>query len=128
MFITLPSIVHISGNVNSLVVYFVILEYKDWYDSRKVTVIDIGMRICIFFIVIAAIDWKYRKWKFHEDMKMTKQPSGITLVVSVHLHQHCGKASLLMVYSQLSLYHFPSQHLLSLLQGISCLQAMPAML
>ena len=37
------------------------------------TVIDIGMRICIFFIVIAAIDWKYRKWKFHEDMKMTKQ-------------------------------------------------------
>ncbi|MBQ2320864.1 MAG: EscU/YscU/HrcU family type III secretion system export apparatus switch protein, partial [Lachnospiraceae bacterium] len=30
-------------------------------------------RISMWFIVIAAIDWKYRKWKFHEDMKMTKQ-------------------------------------------------------
>lgn len=37
------------------------------------TVIDIGIRISIFFLIIAAADWKYRKWKFHEDMKMTKQ-------------------------------------------------------
>lgn len=37
------------------------------------TVIDIGIRISLFFVVIAALDWKYRKWKFHEDMKMTKQ-------------------------------------------------------
>lgn len=36
-------------------------------------VIEIGIRISMWFIVIAAIDWKYRKWKFHEDMKMTKQ-------------------------------------------------------
>lgn len=37
------------------------------------TVIDIGIRISVFFLIIAAIDWRYRKWKFHEDMKMTKQ-------------------------------------------------------
>lgn len=37
------------------------------------TVIDVGIKISVFFIVIAAVDWKYRKWKFHEDMKMTKQ-------------------------------------------------------
>jgi len=37
------------------------------------TVIDAGLRISIFFLVIAAADWRYRKWKFHEDMKMTKQ-------------------------------------------------------
>lgn len=37
------------------------------------TIIDIGIRISVFFLVIAAVDWKYRKWKFHEDMKMTKQ-------------------------------------------------------
>ncbi len=37
------------------------------------TVIDAGIRISVFFLIIAAADWKYRKWKFHEDMKMTKQ-------------------------------------------------------
>lgn len=37
------------------------------------TVIDVGIRISIFFLIIAAADWRYRKWKFHEDMKMTKQ-------------------------------------------------------
>ncbi len=37
------------------------------------TVIDVGIRISVIFIFIAAIDWKYQKWKFHEDMKMTKQ-------------------------------------------------------
>lgn len=37
------------------------------------TVVDVGLRISILFLVVAAADWKYRKWKFHEDMKMTKQ-------------------------------------------------------
>lgn len=36
-------------------------------------VIDIGLRISMLFIVIAAVDVFYQKWKFHEDMKMTKQ-------------------------------------------------------
>ncbi len=35
--------------------------------------IDIGIRISIAFVVIAAADYFYQKWKFHEDMKMTKQ-------------------------------------------------------
>lgn len=37
------------------------------------TVIDIGIRIGVFFFVVALIDWRYRKWKFNDDMKMTKQ-------------------------------------------------------
>ena len=37
------------------------------------TVIDIGIRISIIFFIVALADWRYRKWKFHEDMKMTKQ-------------------------------------------------------
>jgi len=37
------------------------------------TVIDIGIRISIIFFIVAVADWRYRKWKFHEDMKMTKQ-------------------------------------------------------
>ena len=37
------------------------------------TVIDIGIRISLFFAVIAAADFFYQKWKFHKDMMMTKQ-------------------------------------------------------
>lgn len=36
-------------------------------------IIDIGLRISIFFFVIGAADAFYQKWKFHQDMKMTKQ-------------------------------------------------------
>ena len=36
-------------------------------------VIDVGLRISIFFILIGAADYMYQKWKFHDDMKMTKQ-------------------------------------------------------
>ncbi len=37
------------------------------------TVIDIGLRISLFFFVIGYADYRYHKWKFHQDMKMTKQ-------------------------------------------------------
>lgn len=36
-------------------------------------IINIGIRISVFFIIIAVADFAYQKWKFHEDMKMTKQ-------------------------------------------------------
>lgn len=36
-------------------------------------IIDIGMRVSMWFIVIGAADFAYQKWKFHDDMKMTKQ-------------------------------------------------------
>ena len=31
------------------------------------------MRVSMWFIVIGAADFAYQKWKFHDDMKMTKQ-------------------------------------------------------
>ena len=37
------------------------------------TVIDLGIRVSVIYVVIAAADFAYQKWKFHEDMKMTKQ-------------------------------------------------------
>ncbi len=37
------------------------------------TIIDLGIRISAFYIVIAAADFGYQKWKFHKDMKMSKQ-------------------------------------------------------
>ncbi|MCR5251183.1 MAG: flagellar biosynthesis protein FlhB [Lachnospiraceae bacterium] len=35
--------------------------------------IDIGLKISLIFIGVAFADFAYQKWKFHEDMKMTKQ-------------------------------------------------------
>ena len=35
--------------------------------------IDLGIRIAMVYMVIAFLDFWYQKWKFHKDMKMTKQ-------------------------------------------------------
>ncbi|MBQ9928060.1 MAG: flagellar biosynthesis protein FlhB [Lachnospiraceae bacterium] len=36
-------------------------------------VTDLGIRIAAVYMVIAFLDYAYQKWKFNEDMKMTKQ-------------------------------------------------------
>lgn len=36
-------------------------------------VIDLGIRISIIYMILAVADFAYQKWKFHQDMKMTKQ-------------------------------------------------------
>lgn len=36
-------------------------------------IVDLGIRIAAVYVVIAALDFAYQKWKFKEDMKMTKQ-------------------------------------------------------
>ncbi len=36
-------------------------------------VADLGIRICIVYMVIVAADYVFQKWKFKEDMKMSKQ-------------------------------------------------------
>ncbi len=35
--------------------------------------ISLGLKISYIYFVLALIDYAYQKWKFHEDMKMTKQ-------------------------------------------------------
>lgn len=37
------------------------------------TVISVGIRISLFFAAIAVFDLFYKKWKFHQDMMMSKQ-------------------------------------------------------
>ncbi len=37
------------------------------------TVLDMGLRIAILYLVVGIADYAYRKWKFHKDMMMTKQ-------------------------------------------------------
>lgn len=36
-------------------------------------VINLGIKISLVYLIIALADWFYQKWKFKEDMKMTKQ-------------------------------------------------------
>ncbi len=36
-------------------------------------VINLGIKISLIYLLIAVADWFYQKWKFKEDMKMTKQ-------------------------------------------------------
>ena len=36
-------------------------------------VLDVGIKISAIFVVIGVVDYFYQKWKFGEDMKMTKQ-------------------------------------------------------
>lgn len=36
-------------------------------------VLDVGLRISIVYMLVAIVDLIYQKWKFKEDMKMTKQ-------------------------------------------------------
>ena len=36
-------------------------------------VIDVGIRIAAVYMVLAFLDFAYQKWKFKQDMKMTKQ-------------------------------------------------------
>ena len=36
-------------------------------------VADLGMRICLVYMIIVAGDFVFQKWKFKEDMKMSKQ-------------------------------------------------------
>ncbi len=37
------------------------------------TLVDIGFLISVIFMVVAFADFAFQKWKFHQDMKMTKQ-------------------------------------------------------
>lgn len=36
-------------------------------------IINLGIKVSVFYMVLAVADYAYEKWKFSEDMKMTKQ-------------------------------------------------------
>lgn len=72
----------------ALIVYVVYSEIRDKYDviyllfnmplwqgvmTAGDIAISIGFKVSIFYIVLAAIDFAYQKYKFKEDQKMTKQ-------------------------------------------------------
>ncbi len=79
----LKSIVKIA--VISYLVYGVFVEHmSDLYLIYDISIgqslvllydiiMELGIKICILFIVIAVVDFRFQKWKFKEDNKMTKQ-------------------------------------------------------
>lgn len=36
-------------------------------------IFDVGLKISVFYLVLGIADWAYQKWKFRDEMKMTKQ-------------------------------------------------------
>lgn len=49
------------------------LSFMDALSLIGMTIINLGIKISIFFLAFALIDYIYQKRKFREDMKMTKQ-------------------------------------------------------
>lgn len=60
---------------NGIKLLFTIYDYT-LVDAVILTgdlLISVGIKISAFFLVVAAADFGFQKWKFHKDMKMTKQ-------------------------------------------------------
>lgn len=89
-FFSLNSLVNLIKSILKLaIVGFVVYSYlsdrwKDLYILYGISlkqaigligeiVVDLGIRIAAVYIVIAALDYGYTKWKFKKDMMMTKQ-------------------------------------------------------
>ena len=60
---------------NGLRLLFTIYDYTliDSVIQTGNLLISVGLKISAFFLVVAAADFMFQKWKFHKDMKMTKQ-------------------------------------------------------
>lgn len=60
---------------NGIKLLFTIYDYT-LVDSVILTgnlLISVGLKISAFFLLVAAADFGFQKWKFHKDMRMTKQ-------------------------------------------------------
>jgi len=60
---------------NGIKLLFTIYDYT-LVDSVILTgnlLISVGLKISALFLVVAAADFGFQKWKFHKDMRMTKQ-------------------------------------------------------
>ena len=67
--------VNLSGDIVSMERRRSNFDLEDDAYLREIgeVVIELGIRISAIFMIIALLDLAYQKWKFKEDMKMTKQ-------------------------------------------------------
>ena len=63
---------YLRKNQNNLLI-ILDLPIMDALKLLSNTIVAIGIRISAAYLVLAAADYLYQKWKFSEDMKMTKQ-------------------------------------------------------
>ena len=59
-------------NINGLFLLYDVSLYEGIGDTCKL-VVDLGIRIAAAYLVIAFADLAYQRWKFSDDLKMTKQ-------------------------------------------------------
>lgn len=89
-FFSLHSLVELLKSILLIVLIFIIV-YNNLKDKANVIyllfnmplwqgiataadlAISVGFQISCYYVIIAALDWFYQKWKFNEDQKMTKQ-------------------------------------------------------
>lgn len=63
---------YLSGRVQEIFLLYD-MEIRQAIGLIGEIVTDLGIRIAAVYMVIALLDFAYQKWKFKEDMKMTKQ-------------------------------------------------------
>ena len=63
---------YLKKNVNGLFLLYDVSLYQGIGDTCKL-VVDLGIRIAAAYLIIAFADYGYQRWKFSDDLKMTKQ-------------------------------------------------------
>lgn len=63
---------YLKKNVNGLFLLYDVSLQQGIADSCKL-VVDLGIRIAVAYLIIAFADYGYQRWKYSDDLKMTKQ-------------------------------------------------------
>ena len=63
---------YLKKNVNGLFLLYDVSLYQGIADSCKL-VVDLGIRIAVAYLIIAFADYAFQRWKYNDDLKMTKQ-------------------------------------------------------
>lgn len=63
---------YLKKNVNGLFLLYSTSLYEGVSSAGKL-VIDLGIRISVAYLIIAFADFAYQRWKYSDDLKMTKQ-------------------------------------------------------
>ncbi|MBP5659810.1 MAG: flagellar biosynthesis protein FlhB [Lachnospiraceae bacterium] len=63
---------YLKSNINGLFLLYDVSLNQGIADSCKL-VVDLGIRIAVAYLIIAFADYGYQRWKYSDDLKMTKQ-------------------------------------------------------
>ncbi|MBR5897310.1 MAG: EscU/YscU/HrcU family type III secretion system export apparatus switch protein, partial [Lachnospiraceae bacterium] len=63
---------YLKKNINGLFLLYDVSLYQGIGDTCKL-VVDLGIRIAAAYLIIAFADYGFQRWKYNDDLKMTKQ-------------------------------------------------------